>query len=123
MEQQQADALELIAEAALRHELDPGAPGERYQVVVHVDAEVLEDVEATGPIRRRGRRTRSSWNVSAPGVRREPGGHAHVVERARVGDPRCTEPVAAPPWLPEALTGHALAIQDALEQPARLWAS
>ena len=48
MEQQQADALELLAEAALRHELDPGAPGERYQVVVHVDAEVLEDVEATG---------------------------------------------------------------------------
>ena len=48
MEQQQADALELIAEVALCHELDPGAPGERYQVVVHVDAEVLEDVEATG---------------------------------------------------------------------------
>ena len=48
MEQQQADALELLAEAALRHELDPGAPGERYQVVVHVDAEVLEDLDATG---------------------------------------------------------------------------
>jgi Domain of unknown function (DUF222) len=38
MEQQQADALELLAEVALRHELDPGAAGERYQVVVHVDA-------------------------------------------------------------------------------------
>jgi hypothetical protein len=36
--QQQADALLLLAEAALRHELDPGPPGERYQVVVHVDA-------------------------------------------------------------------------------------
>jgi hypothetical protein len=44
MEQQQADALELLAEAALRHELDPGAPGERFQVVVHVDAEILEDL-------------------------------------------------------------------------------
>ena len=48
MEQQQADALELMAEAALRHELDPGAPGERFQVVVHVDAEVLEDTDAPG---------------------------------------------------------------------------
>jgi hypothetical protein len=41
--QQQADALGLLAETALHHELDPGAPGERYQVVVHVDDEVLED--------------------------------------------------------------------------------
>jgi len=29
--QQQADALALLAETALHHELDPGAPGERYQ--------------------------------------------------------------------------------------------
>src|SRR5881296_1285495 len=35
--QQQADALALLAETALHHELDPGGPGERYQVVVHVD--------------------------------------------------------------------------------------
>jgi 5-methylcytosine-specific restriction endonuclease McrA len=48
MEQQQADALALLAETALHHELDPGAPGERYQVVVHVDAEVLADSEASG---------------------------------------------------------------------------
>jgi hypothetical protein len=41
--QQQADALALLAETALHHELDPGAPGERYQVVVHVDAGVLAD--------------------------------------------------------------------------------
>ena len=41
--QQQADALVLLAEAALHQELDSGAPGERYQVVVHVDAAVLED--------------------------------------------------------------------------------
>jgi hypothetical protein len=34
--QQQADALALLAETALHQELDPGAPGERYQVVVHV---------------------------------------------------------------------------------------
>jgi hypothetical protein len=48
MEQQQADALALLAETALHHELDPGAPGERYQVVVHVDAEVLADADAPG---------------------------------------------------------------------------
>jgi 5-methylcytosine-specific restriction endonuclease McrA len=46
--QQQADALALIAETALRHGLDPGAPGERYQVVVHVDAPVLVDPDAPG---------------------------------------------------------------------------
>lgn len=48
MEQQQADALGLLAEAALRHGLDPGAPGERYQVVVHVDAPVLANPERPG---------------------------------------------------------------------------
>jgi len=46
--QQQADALGLLAETALHHELDPGAPGERYQVVVHVDAAVLADPEQPG---------------------------------------------------------------------------
>jgi 5-methylcytosine-specific restriction endonuclease McrA len=48
MEQQQADALALLAETALHHGLDPGAPGERYQVVVHVEAEVLADADAPG---------------------------------------------------------------------------
>jgi 5-methylcytosine-specific restriction endonuclease McrA len=43
--QQQADALALVAESALHGGLDPGAPGERYQVVVHVDAEVLAEPE------------------------------------------------------------------------------
>jgi hypothetical protein len=47
-EQQQADALALLAEAALHHELDPGAPGERYQVVVHVDAAVLAQADQPG---------------------------------------------------------------------------
>jgi hypothetical protein len=48
MEQQQADALALVAETALHHGIDPGAPGERYQVVVHVDAAVLADSDAPG---------------------------------------------------------------------------
>ena len=48
MEQQRADALALLAETALHHGMDPGAPGERYQVVVHVDAAVLADAEQPG---------------------------------------------------------------------------
>jgi 5-methylcytosine-specific restriction endonuclease McrA len=48
MAQQQADALALVAETALHHGIDPGAPGERYQVVVHVDAPVLADPDAPG---------------------------------------------------------------------------
>ncbi len=48
MVQQQADALALLAETALHHGIDPGAPGERYQVVVHVDAPVLADPEQPG---------------------------------------------------------------------------
>jgi 5-methylcytosine-specific restriction endonuclease McrA len=46
--QQQADALALLAETALQHELDPGASGDRYQVVVHVDAGVLADPDQPG---------------------------------------------------------------------------
>jgi hypothetical protein len=46
--QQQADALALLAETALHQGLDPGAPGEHYQVVVHADAEVLADQDAPG---------------------------------------------------------------------------
>jgi hypothetical protein len=48
MAQKQADALALLAETALHHELDPGAPGERYQVVVHVEAEALADKDHAG---------------------------------------------------------------------------
>ena len=48
MAQQRADALALLAETALHHGIDPAAPGERYQVVVHVDAAVLADPEAPG---------------------------------------------------------------------------
>ena len=45
---QQADALALLAETALHQGLDPGAPGERYQVVVHVDAPALADPDQPG---------------------------------------------------------------------------
>jgi 5-methylcytosine-specific restriction endonuclease McrA len=46
--QQRADALELLAETALHHGIDPGTPGERYQVVVHVDAAALADPDQPG---------------------------------------------------------------------------
>lgn len=46
--QQRADALEMIAEAALQHDLDPDAPGDRYQVVVHVDGPVLANSDHAG---------------------------------------------------------------------------
>src|SRR5262249_46255739 len=48
MAQQQADALGLLAATALQHGIDPGGAGERYQVVVHVDAGVLADAAAPG---------------------------------------------------------------------------
>jgi 5-methylcytosine-specific restriction endonuclease McrA len=47
MAQQRADALALLAESALHH-IDPGAPGERYQVVVHVDAQALAEPDQPG---------------------------------------------------------------------------
>src|SRR6266436_8893647 len=46
--QQHADALALLAETALHKGLDPGGPGERYQVVVHVDGPVLADPDQPG---------------------------------------------------------------------------
>src|SRR5262249_15629406 len=48
MAQQQADALALVAETALHQGMDPGAPGERYQVVVLVDAPALADPDQPG---------------------------------------------------------------------------
>jgi hypothetical protein len=48
MAQQQADALQLLAETALHRGIDPGTPAEHYQVVVHVDGAVLEDADQPG---------------------------------------------------------------------------
>ena len=71
MAQQQADALQLIAETALQHGIDPGSPAEHYQVVVHVDASVLNDPEQPRSVCRRRRCARSRGNVPATGLRRE----------------------------------------------------
>jgi hypothetical protein len=47
-EQRRADALGLVAESALAAGLDPGSRGDRYQVVVHVDAEALPAASEEG---------------------------------------------------------------------------
>jgi Domain of unknown function (DUF222) len=88
MAQQQADALALLAETALHHGIDPGTPGERYQVVVHVDAPVLADLEAPGHLGPRGRDVRFRGNVSEAGVRREPGGDGARARRPAGGGRR-----------------------------------
>jgi hypothetical protein len=60
-EQRRADALGLVAESALAAGLDPGSRGDRYQVVVHVDAEVLAPEGEGG----------SSWLADGCGVSAE----------------------------------------------------
>jgi Domain of unknown function (DUF222)/HNH endonuclease len=60
-EQRRADALGLVAESALASGLDPGTRGDRYQVVVHVDAEVLAAGGEGG----------SSWLADGTGVSAE----------------------------------------------------
>ena len=83
--QQQADALALVAESALHHDFDPGAPGERYQVVVHVDAAVLADPDQPGQSALEdgahvpaGTSRRMACDASRVVVRHDPGGR--VVE-------------------------------------------
>ena len=46
--QRRGDALGLVAESALTADLDRGSAGDRYQVVVHVDADVLRDDAGKG---------------------------------------------------------------------------
>lgn len=46
--ERRAEALGVIARAALESELDPGHGADRYQVVVHVDQEVLDEPESAG---------------------------------------------------------------------------
>ena len=46
--QRRADALGLVAESALSADLDAGTSGDRYQVVVHVDADVLPATSDVG---------------------------------------------------------------------------
>jgi Domain of unknown function (DUF222) len=97
LEQQQADALGLLAETALHHGIDPGAPGERYQVVVHVDAPTLADPDASGQSA-----LENGEHVSAETSRRLACGASRVVmQHARDG--RVVEVAARTRTIPPAL--------------------
>src|SRR5215470_799383 len=80
--QRRADALALLAQTALHHELDPGAPGERYQVVVHVDATVLADPSEPGQSELEEVGPRFRGNVPALGLRCQSSGDAPRLRRA-----------------------------------------
>jgi uncharacterized protein DUF222 len=97
MAQKQADALALLAETALHHELDPGAPGERYQVVVHVDAPALADADQQGQSVLEG-----GTRVSAETARRLACDASRVVMR-HDEDGRVVEIGARPRTIPPAL--------------------
>ena len=73
--QRQADAIGVVADAALTGGLDKGTAGDRYQVVLHVDAAALaerRDVPAgtSGKTERNGRRRRTTG--PCPGARPAP---------------------------------------------------
>ena len=95
--QQQADALVLVAETALHKGMDPGPAGERYQVVIHVDAPVLADAEAPGQSVVDG-----GTHVSAETSRRLACDATRVVMR-HDGDGRITEVGARTRTIPPAL--------------------
>ena len=103
--QQQADALVLLAETALHHQLDPGAPGERYQVVVHVDAAGLADPAHEGQTALEG-----GMRISAETARRLACDASRVVMR-HDADGRVVEVGARTRTIPPALR-RALAQRD-----------
>ena len=97
MEQQQADALALVAETALHHGIDPGTPGERYQVVVHVDAPALADPDQQGQSV-----LEDGTHVSADTSRRLACDASRVVMQ-HAGDGRVVEVAAKTRTIPPAL--------------------
>jgi hypothetical protein len=97
MPQQQADALALVAETALHHGVNPGAPGERYQVVVHVDAPALADPDQPGQSV-----LEDGTHVSAETSRRLACDASRVVMR-HGGDGRVVEVAAKTRTIPPAL--------------------
>ena len=87
--QRRADALGLVAESALAGGLDPGNPGDRFQVTVHVPVETLasrEPVVAPPPVRA-ATRAASTPDVSAETceVGSAQAGGRHAVSAAAAG--------------------------------------
>ena len=77
--QRQADALGVIAECALSGGLDRGTAGDRYQVVVHVDADALADAPDVP--------AGTSAMASLVPERRGQEAHAGAIRRADRGGP------------------------------------
>ena len=125
MVQQPADALALLAETALHHGIDPGTPGERYQVVVHVDAEILADGDASGQsVLEDGARVpagtsqRLACDASRVVMRHDPGDAVQVPRgRHDAEGLRVNAHTATPGWLGERLdVGWAIDVLHPLAQ-------
>ena len=98
--QRQADAIGMVAEAALAGGLDRGTAGDRYQVVLHVDTEALAEPGAGGD------RVPAGTQAAAPAASGGPGGghrdrrrHGDAVLARRAARPRLRDEraVAATP--------------------------
>ena len=94
--QRRADALGLVAESALAGGLDPGSPGDRFQVTVHVEAETLCCREATSAAADTSAETREmdpaapepaapAADAAAGQAPIEPAGSLHVAAAAHAG--------------------------------------
>ena len=112
--QRQADALGVIAECALSGGLDRGTAGDRYQVVVHVDADAL--TETPGVPEAPDVPAGTSPTVSLVPERRGAGREARAVPtlRADRGRPsrRSPEPCPGPPSAASARVGGGQTVLD-----------
>ena len=101
--QRQADAIGVVAECALAGGLDRGAAGDRYQVVVHVDADALVansgEPRRSEMVRRPNERTAGAAAPGCPGrVAQMPAGSAFGegdVRRMRQMSARGSDAVSA----------------------------
>ena len=91
--QRQADALGLIAESALAADLDRGTAGDRYQVVLHVEAETLR-AEAGGRVP--DARTLGPRAAAADASREMPGCNETEVSAATSGSAAARVPAETP---------------------------
>ena len=103
--QRRADALGLVAESALAGGLDPGSPGDRFQVTVHVEAETLCCREAASAAADTSAETREmdpaapqpaapAADAAAGQAPIEPAGGLHLAAAAHGGGPAAAAPGA-----------------------------
>ena len=89
--QRRADALGLVAESALAGGLDPGNPGDRFQVTVHVPADTLASREpaSTTP------RVSAEPRAASPAASQPVAAAAHAGRETAAG--RASETASTPP--------------------------